>query len=317
MKILLVDDETAILETLSILFRGEGYDVTVADSGPKALAALEDEKPDLVLTDIRMPGAGGLEVLSHAREVDPEMPVILMTAQASLQSAVRAVNEGAYYYLQKPFANDELLAICKRAAEARELKVENKRLKKEIHKRTRSGGTRPVGQAPRFEEVLELAETVAATDSTVLISGESGTGKEVVANYIHELSDRSEGPFLSINCGALPESLLESELFGHVKGSFTGAVKDKDGLLVAAAGGTFFLDEIGEMSPSTQVRLLRAIQEREVIPVGATQAVPVEVRIIAATNRDLEEEITRGAFRSDLYYRLNVIQLHLPPLRER
>ena len=317
MRILLVDDETAILETLEILFRSEGYEVSVADSGPKAMAALEDEKPDIVLTDIRMPGAGGLDVLSQARAVDPEMPVILMTAQASLQSAVRAVNEGAYYYLQKPFANDELLAICRRAAEARALKAENKRLKKEIHKRTNAGSARPVGAAARFVEVLELAETVAATDSTVLISGESGTGKEVVARYLHQLSDRSEASFFSINCGALPESLLESELFGHVKGSFTGAVKDKDGLLVAASGGTFFLDEIGEMSPSTQVKLLRAIQEREVIPVGATKAVAVEVRIIAATNRDLEEEITRGAFRSDLYYRLNVIQLHLPPLRER
>jgi DNA-binding NtrC family response regulator len=316
-KILVVDDETAILETLEILFRGEGYEVAIADSGPKALAALEDEKPDIVLTDIRMPGAGGLDVLAEARASDPELPVILMTAQASLQTAVRAVNEGAYYYLQKPFANEELLAICKRAGEARELKVENKRLKKEIRKRSRSTGVRPVGAAPRFIEVLELAETVAATGSTVLISGESGTGKEVLARYIHELSDRSEGSFLSINCGALPESLLESELFGHVKGSFTGAVRDRDGLLVAAAGGTFFLDEIGEMSASTQVKLLRAIQEREVIPVGATKTVPVDVRIIAATNRDLEEEISRGAFRSDLYYRLNVIQMHLPPLRER
>jgi two-component system response regulator HydG len=316
-KILLVDDETAILDTLSILFRGEGWEVAVADSGPKALAALEDEKPDLVLTDIRMPGASGLEVLAEAREIDSEIPVILMTAQASLQSAVRAVNEGAYYYLQKPFANDELLAICRRAAEARQLKVENKQLKKEIRSRTRREGNRPIGVAPRFIEVLELAETVATTDSTVLISGESGTGKEVVARYIHTLSPRSSGPFLSINCGALPESLLESELFGHVKGSFTGAVRDKDGLLVAAAGGTFFLDEIGEMSPQTQVKVLRAIQEREVIPVGATRAVPVDVRIIAATNRDLEEEIARGGFRSDLYYRLNVIQLHLPPLRDR
>jgi DNA-binding NtrC family response regulator len=316
-KILVVDDETAILETLEILFRGEGYEVTTADSGPKALAALEDEKPDIVLTDIRMPGAGGLEVLAQARAVDPELPVILMTAQASLQTAVRAVNEGAYYYLQKPFANEELLAICRRAAEARELKVENKRLKKEIKKRARSAGNRPIGVAPRFIDVLELAETVAGSGSTVLISGESGTGKEVLARYIHELSDRSERAFLSINCGALPESLLESELFGHIKGSFTGAVRDRDGLLVAATGGTFFLDEIGEMSPSTQVKLLRAIQEREVIPVGATKAVPVDVRIIAATNRDLEEEISRGAFRSDLYYRLNVIQLHLPPLRER
>lgn len=317
MKILLVDDETAILDTLEILFRGEGYDVAVADSGPKALAALEDEKPDIVLTDIRMPGATGLEVLAQARVIDPEIAVILMTAQASLQSAVRAVNEGAYYYLQKPFANDELLAICARAGEARQLRVENRRLKKEIKSRDRRTSERPTGGAPRFVEVLELAETVAGTDSTVLISGESGTGKEVVARYIHTLSERSEASFLSINCGALPESLLESELFGHVKGSFTGAVKDKDGLLVAATGGTFFLDEIGEMSPATQVKLLRAIQEREVIPVGATTAVPVDVRIIAATNRDLEEEIARGGFRSDLYYRLNVIQLHLPPLRER
>jgi two-component system response regulator HydG len=240
-----------------------------------------------------------------------------MTAQASLQTAVRAVNEGAYYYLQKPFANDELLAICRRACEVRQLKVENRQLKKEIRRRGRGDVGRPVGAAPRFIEVLELAETVAATGSTVLISGESGTGKELVARYIHDLSARSEQAFLSINCGALPDSLLDSELFGHVKGSFTGAVKDKDGLLVAASGGTFFLDEIGEMSPSTQVKLLRAVQEREVIPVGATKAVQVDVRIIAATNRDLEEEIARGAFRSDLYYRLNVIQLHLPPLRAR
>lgn len=317
MKILLVDDETAILEALEILFRSEGWDVAVADSGPTALAALEDEKPDIVLTDIRMPGATGLEVLAAAREVDSEISVILMTAQASLQSAVQAVNEGAYYYLQKPFANDELLAICDRAAEARSLRVENRRLKKEIKRRDRPANGRPTGVAPIFIEVLELAETVAVTDSTVLISGESGTGKEIVARYIHTLSERSDGPFMSINCGALPESLLESELFGHVKGSFTGAVKDKDGLLVAAGAGTFFLDEIGEMSASTQVKLLRAIQEREVIPVGSTKAIPVDVRIVAATNRHLEDEITRGGFRSDLYYRLNVIQLRLPPLRER
>ena len=316
-KILLVDDENAILETLSILFRGAGYDVTVANSGVKALTALSEEKPDIVLTDIRMPGATGLEVLAKAREVDAEISVILMTAQASLQSAVRAVNEGAYYYLQKPFANDELLAICQRAAEARQLKVENRALKKEIQKRTPSAEGRPVGTAPSFIAVLELAETVAPTDSTVLLSGESGTGKEILARYIHRLSDRAQGPFLSINCGALPEGLLESELFGHMKGSFTGAVKDKEGLLTAAAGGTFFLDEIGEMSAGTQVKLLRALQEREVIPVGATKALHVDVRIIAATNQELEQAIERGAFRSDLYYRLNVIQLRLPPLRER
>jgi len=317
LKVLLVDDEMGILDTLRILFRGEGYQVLTALGGEEALEIISREKPDLVVTDIRMPGTTGLEVLSRTREVDPEIPVILMTAQASLQSAVRAVNEGAFYYLQKPFANDELLAICRRALEARTLKAENRKLRKEIKRREKSSGARPIGKSKGFVEVLELAETVASTDSTILLSGESGTGKEVLARYIHELSARSEGPFFSINCGALPESLLESELFGHVKGSFTGAVRDKEGLLVAAKAGTFFLDEIGEMSPATQVKLLRALQEREVIPVGSTEAVPMDARVIAATNRDLEEEIRRGSFRSDLYYRLNVIALHLPPLRER
>jgi two-component system response regulator HydG len=316
-KVLLVDDEMGILDSLGILFKGEGYVVIAAKGGREALDILSETKPDLVVTDIRMPGTTGLEVLAKAREVDPELPVILMTAQASLQSAVRAVNEGAYYYLQKPFANDELLAICKRASEARELKVENRKLRREIKRRDRTTGDKPIGKNRGFLEVLELGETVAPTDSTILLSGESGTGKEVIARYLHGLSSRAEGPFFSINCGALPEGLLESELFGHVKGSFTGAVKDKEGLLVAAKGGTFFLDEIGEMSPAIQVKLLRALQEREVIPVGATEAVSVDVRIIAATNRDLEEEIRKGTFRSDLYYRLNVIALHLPPLRER
>ncbi|MHB1193338.1 MAG: sigma-54-dependent transcriptional regulator [Longimicrobiales bacterium] len=316
-KILVVDDERGILDTLRILFRSEGFDVAVADSGRGAIEALAREKPDLVLSDIKMPGFGGLEVLAKAKEVDEELPVILMTAQASLDSAVRAVNEGAFHYIQKPFANDELLTICRRAAETRQLKVENRRLKKEIGRRERSAGARPVGTSPPFQEALELAETVAPTDSTVLLSGESGTGKEVVARYIHRLSERGDKPFFSINCGALPESLLESELFGHLKGSFTGAVKDREGLLVAASGGTLFLDEIGDMTAATQVKLLRAIQEREVIPVGSTEARSVDVRIIAATNRDLEEEIRRGAFRSDLYYRLNVIQLRLPPLRDR
>ncbi len=289
----------------------------VAQGGREALAAMESTRPDIVLTDVKMPGVTGLDVMAAAIEHDPEVPVILMTAQASLQSAMRAVNEGAFYYIQKPFANDELLAICKRAAESRQLKVENKELKKEIRRRDRTTQGRPIGKARAFVDVLELAETVAPSDSTVLLGGESGTGKEVLARYIHSLSDRADGPFLSINCGALPDSLLESELFGHVKGSFTGAVKDKEGLLVAAAGGSFFLDEIGEMSPATQVKLLRALQEREVIPVGATESVPVDTRILAATNRDLEEEIRKGTFRSDLYYRLNVIVLHIPPLRER
>jgi DNA-binding NtrC family response regulator len=316
-RILLVDDEQGIVETLTILFRGAGYEVIGALGGKAGLEAIETERPDLVVSDIRMPGATGLDVLTRAREVDPELPVILMTAQASLQSAVQAVNEGAFYYIQKPFSNDELLAICSRAVETRTLKVENRELKKEIRKRGPGSRAEPIGTAPAFRDALEMARTVAPTDSTILITGESGTGKEVVARYIHDLSDRRDGPFFSINCGALPESLLESELFGHVRGSFTGAVKDKTGLLVAAAGGTFLLDEVGEMSPKTQVKLLRALQEREVIPVGATQAVPMDARIIAATNRDLDEEIRKGDFRSDLYYRLNVINLKLPALRDR
>jgi DNA-binding NtrC family response regulator len=316
-RVLIVDDETAILDTLRILLKREGFAVETAVGGQQGIDRMHEVKPDVLLSDVRMPGVGGLEVLLAARELDPSLPVILMTAQASLQTAIRAVNEGAYYYIQKPFANDELLAIVRRASESRQLKRENQALKTEIRRRDRGDAVRPIGRSRSFVESLKLAETVGPTDSTVLISGESGTGKEVLARYLHELSGRSEGPFVSINCGALPENLLESELFGHVRGSFTGAVRDKQGLFVAAKGGTFFLDEVGEMSPATQVKLLRVLQEREVIPVGATEAVPVDVRIVAATNRDLDEEIRRGGFRSDLFYRLNVITLHLPPLRDR
>jgi DNA-binding NtrC family response regulator len=316
-KVMVIDDERAILDTVEILLRGEGFDAVPVQSGREALDRWHDIGPDVVLTDIRMPGLSGLEVLEAVRQRDPEVPVILMTAQASLQSAVKAVNEGAFYYLQKPFSNAELVALCRRAAESRQLTTENRALKREIRRRDHSRAERPVGTCREFVEVLKLAETVAPTDSTVLITGESGTGKEVMARYIHQLSDRESGPFVSINCGALPENLLESELFGHVRGSFTGAVRDKEGLLVAARGGTFFLDEIAEMSPQLQVKLLRALQEREIVPVGATEPIDIDVRIIAATNRDLEQEIRRGTFRSDLYYRLNVIALHLPPLRDR
>lgn len=316
-KILLVDDETAILDTLRILLRREGYEVETANGGREGLEKLSAGQPDLVLSDVRMPGVGGIEVLAAARAQDAELPVILMTAQASLQTAIRAVNEGAFYYIQKPFANDDLLAICGRALESRQLKRENKALRTEIKRRGQPGAARPIGKSGSFVDVLRTAEIAAPTDSTVLISGESGTGKEVVARYIHHLSERSGGPFVSINCGALPENLLESELFGHVKGSFTGAVRDKNGLFVAARRGTFFLDEVGEMTPATQVKLLRVLQEREVIPVGATEPISVDVRIIAATNRDLDDEIRRGGFRTDLFYRLNVITVHLPPLRDR
>jgi DNA-binding NtrC family response regulator len=302
---------------VEILLRGEEFEPVIVQSGREAVARIADVDPDIVLTDIRMPGVTGLDVLQAVRAYDPEVPVILMTAQASLQSAMQAVNEGAFYYLQKPFSNAELVALCRRAAETRQLSSENRALKREIRRRDHSTATRPVGRNRAFRDVVALAETVAPTDSTVLITGESGTGKEILARYIHELSDRESGPFISINCGALPENLLESELFGHVKGSFTGAVRDKQGLLVAAERGTFLLDEVGEMSPALQVKLLRALQEREIVPVGATDPIRIDARIMAATNRDLEQEIRRGAFRSDLYYRLNVISLHLPPLRER
>jgi len=316
-SVLIVDDEAAILDTLRILLRNEGFEPHVALGGRKALEQLDALHPDIVLTDIRMPNVGGAEVLAAARESDPDVPVILMTAQATLQSAMQAVNAGAFYYIQKPFRNDELVAILRRAAEHRRLRVENRSLKQEIRRRDRTGADHAVGTSKVWLDILRLAETIAPTDSTVLIQGESGTGKEVLARFIHDLSKRSEGLFLSINCGALPEGLLESELFGHVKGSFTGAVKDKLGLFTAATDGTFFLDEIGETTPATQVKLLRALQHREVIPVGATEAVPSNARLIAATNRDLDEDIKSGRFRSDLYYRLNVIAIHLPPLRQR
>jgi len=316
-SILIIDDESAILDALRILLKNEGFDVTIAQGGKAGLEQIKGSTPDIVLTDVRMPTVTGIDVLTAMRHQDPETPVILMTAQASLQTAIQAVNEGAFYYIQKPFSNDDMIAICRRAAEHRRLRTENKQLKQEIRRRERSRFVTPLGKSRVFADVLRLAEQVAPTESTVLIQGESGTGKEVIARFIHELSARNDGQFLSLNCGALPESLLESELFGHVKGSFTGAVRDKQGLFAAARGGTFFLDEIGEMSPATQVKLLRVLQEREAIPVGGTEAIPVDVRVVAATNRDLEDDIKRGRFRTDLYYRLNVIAIHLPPLRER
>jgi len=316
-SVLLIDDETSILDSLRILLKGEGFTVHTAHGGKAGLEQIAALRPDVVLSDVRMPGVDGLQILDAARAQDPDTPVILMTAQATLQSAIQAVNLGAYYYVQKPFRNDELVATLRRASEHRCLRVENTSLKQELKRRERSSASAPVGQSRVWREALRLAETVAPTDSTVLVTGESGTGKEVVARWIHERSGRAGGAFLSVNCGALPEGLLESELFGHMKGSFTGAVKDKQGLFAAATGGTFFLDEIGETTPATQVKLLRVLQQREIIPVGGTETIPVDARLVAATNRDLEDEVKRGGFRGDLYYRLNVITVHLPPLRER
>ncbi len=317
--VLVIDDEQSLVETLTVLLKREGFEVASALTGAQGLECFDERQPDLVLVDVRMPKMDGVEVLEAVRERSPTTPVVLMTAQASLQSAIRAVNLGATHYVQKPFENDELVAILRRSLDYGEIRRENLAIKEELRQtKTRTGEVpRPIGESPKFTQALELAESVAGSESTILIRGESGTGKEIFARYIHDLSPRSQGRFLSINCAALPESLLESELFGHVKGSFTGAVKDKEGLFVAAGGGSFFLDEVGEMAPSTQVKLLRVLQQREVVPVGATRPVPVDVRLIAATNRDLERDIETGRFRRDLYYRLNVIALELPPLRER
>ena len=313
--VLIIDDESAIVDTLRILLKNEGFAAHVAFGGKQGLDQIATIHPDIIISDIRMPAVGGMDVLAAAKAQDPDTPVILMTAQASLQTAITAVNDGAFHYVQKPFQNDALMAIVRRAAETRKLKVENKELKREIRRRDTVG--KPIGANRAWLDVLSIAETVASSDSTVLLQGESGTGKGVVARYIHELSTRSAGPFVSINCGALPESLLESELFGHVKGSFTGAVKDKTGMFAAAENGTFFLDEIGETTAATQVKLLRVLQHREVIPVGATEPIPIDTRLVAATNRNLDQEIARGNFRSDLFYRLNVIAIEIPPLRER
>ncbi len=314
-SVLIGDDEAGILESLRILLKGEGFEPRVALGGKQGLALLEADRPDVVLTDIRMPLITGVELLARARAMDAELPVVLMTAEADLQSAIRAVNDGAFHYIQKPFRNDEMVSILRRAIEHRQLRVENRALRQQVARAV--GADRPTGRSKAWMDVLRVAETVAPTEATVLITGESGTGKEVVARYIHSLSARQARAFQSINCGALPEGLLESELFGHVKGSFTGAVRDKAGLFTAAAGGTFFLDEIGETTPATQVKLLRVLQHREVIPVGATEAEPIDVRLVAATNRDLELEMQQGRFRSDLFYRLNVIAIGLPPLRQR
>src|SRR5436305_1073101 len=313
--VLVIDYEQGILDAVRILLKSEGFIPYTALGGKKGLEQIAALKPDLIITDVRMPDVTGLDILSSVRAHDPDAVVILMTAQASLQSAIGAVNNGAFYYIQKPFKNEELVTILRRAAEHRNLKRETRVLRSDS-KRKEKGG-RPVGNSKTWLDSLQVAESVATTDSTVLLQGESGTGKEVVARYIHELSPRGNKPFLSINCGALPESLLETEVFGPVKVSFTGASRDKEGLFSAAGEGTFFLDETGETTAATEVKLQRVLQQREVIPVGATEAKPVHARVIAATNRDLEEEIKRGNFRSDLYYRLNVISILLPPLRTR
>lgn len=315
--VLVIDDEQSLLETLEVLLEDEGYEVSTALTGQEGLEIFDEVGPDLVLLDIRMPKMGGVEVLEEIRDRSESVPVVLITAQASLNSAIEAVNLGANHYVRKPFSNDELLAIIRRSLEWGETARENVDLKQQLKQKEEIEAERPVGQAAPFEEALHMAESVASSDSTVLLEGESGAGKEVFARHIHRLSSRADLPFHSLNCGAVPESLLESELFGHKEGSFTGATGDKEGIFTAAHGGTLLLDEVAEMSPSVQVKLLRVLQNGEVTPVGSTESVNVDVRLIAATNRDLEQEMESGGFREDLFYRLNVINIEVPPLRDR
>ena len=315
-KILIVDDERSMCEFLAIMLGKEGFEVTTANSGVEALREMKRGGFDVVMTDIQMPKMDGIQVLSGVKAIDPSVPVIIMTAYSSQKTAIEAVNKGAFHYLNKHAKNDEIKMVVRNAVEVRQVKTENVQLKHALSKNAKSA-PRLVGKSEEIRKVLHLVEKIAIAESNVLIYGESGTGKELIARSVHDQSHRANGPFVTINCGALPESLLESELFGHVKGSFTNAIRDKDGLFKVASGGTFFLDEIGETSPAIQVKLLRAIQEREIIPVGGTKPIKVDTRIIAATNRDLEKEVQLGNFRADLYYRLNVIQVTLPPLRDR
>jgi two-component system response regulator PilR (NtrC family) len=314
-NILIVDDEKSLLDLLSVVFKKEGYGVKTASSGVQAREILEKEAVDLVITDIKMPQTSGMDVLKFAKGLNPETPVILITAYGSIKQAIDALKAGALDYVVKPFDVEELKILVARGLEKLRLKEENILLKRDL--KDRYAFEKMVGKSRTMQEVYTLIEKVAATDSTVLVTGESGTGKEMAARAVHSLSPRRDNPFVSINCAALPENLLESELFGHAKGSFTGAVSDKKGMFEAATRGTLFLDEVGEMSPWTQVKLLRAIQERLVRRVGGNDEIPIDVRIIAATNQDLKKRIEEGKFREELFYRLNVISFEMPPLRKR
>jgi two-component system, NtrC family, response regulator PilR len=313
--LLIVDDEANLLDFLTLLFEQEGYRVTAAGSLADARDSLKEGDFDLILCDIMMPDGNGLELLREVQQSEQRTSVIMMTAYTSTKSAIDAMKLGAYDYVSKPFDVEELKLLVQKALEKTELFDENLYLRKELEQRY--GFQNIVGRSPRMSQIFRLIDRVARTSSTVLVHGESGTGKELIARALHFTSARSTKRFLSVNCGAMPENLLESELFGHERGSFTGAVKDKRGLFQEADGGTLFLDEISEMSPSMQVKLLRALQEKTVRKVGGNQEEKADARIIAATNRNLLEMIEAGTFREDLYYRINVIPVHLPPLRQR
>jgi len=314
-RILVVDDERSMQEFLEIFFRSEGYDVVTTGEVDTALLHLENDDFDVIISDIQMPERSGIELLHAARDITPEAVVIMITAFASTETAISAMKEGAYDYVTKPFKVDELRIVVEKALEKKQLSSENRRLRKELRSQTRDRSI--IGNSSAIRRVSELIAQVADSKANVLISGESGTGKEIVARAIHRGGTRSDKPFVAVNCAAIPETLLESELFGHVKGAFTGAVQNKAGLFEAANGGTLFLDEVGELTLAVQVKLLRAIQEKCFRRVGASSDTQADVRIIAASNRRLEDEVASGHFREDLYYRLNVIEIPIPPLRER
>jgi two-component system response regulator PilR (NtrC family) len=321
-SLLIVDDELSMRQFLTHLFQRDGHSIRVAENGSKAMALLRQEPADVIISDVKMPDMGGIELLRAARELHPDVEVIMMTAFANEATAHEAFLLGAFDFVHKPFDNELLkekvsraLDKIARAAEAQTLKDENEALIK--GQRARGRLSNIIGQSDRMQSVFQMIETVAQVPSTVLITGESGTGKELVARAIHDLGPRAQKPFVSVNCGAFTETLLESELFGYVKGSFTGATANRKGLFEAANHGTIFLDEIGEMSPAMQVKLLRVLQERKVRPVGAHEEIEVITRVIAATNRDLAALVRDGIFREDLFYRVSVIPMELPPLRER
>jgi DNA-binding NtrC family response regulator len=310
-RVLIGEDEDVMRELLLKILAGEQYRLYEAASAEEALKLLHDQPMDVMLTDLKLKRMDGLQLLTEARALDPDLIVILMTAYASVDTAVDAMRKGAYDYITKPFINDEIRVVVRRALDQRYLSRENRHLKRELRERYRFDNL--VGNSAVMQRVYRLIEKVAAIASNVLIVGETGTGNELVARAIHYNSDRADRPFVAVNCGALSEHLLESELFGHVKGAFTGATANREGFFRTADRGTLFLDELSEVSAALQVKLLRAIQEREVIPVGGRDPVKFDVRLIAATNKNLEEEVKKGAFRQDLFYRLNVITIHLPP----
>ncbi|MDB4947592.1 MAG: Type fimbriae expression regulatory protein PilR [Gemmatimonadetes bacterium] len=314
-RILVIDDEAGLRHTLLLILRDEGYDVVVADEGEHGLRLALAEHPDLVLCDIRMPRMGGLDFLERYQEAGGTALVIMMSAYGTLDTAVEAMRRGAYDYISKPFNADEVLLTLRKAEEREQLRREVARLRKVVGEVEGFDGV--VGASAPMREVQDLAARVAPYPSTILLTGESGSGKEAIARAIHRSSPRRDRAFVAVNCGAIPENLLESELFGHEKGAFTGADRAREGLFEEADGGTLFLDEIGELSSPLQVKLLRALQERTIRRVGGTGERPVDVRVLAATSRDLVEEVKGGRFRDDLFYRINVVQIHLPPLRAR